>query len=186
MNLRKLGLKPKIVFGFGSLLAIIALMGVVGYTSAVDSEQLAQEARQDARMMAHGRDMREAFLLERVGTRDVLMGRDNESTHLLERGEADFRNATDDLAPLLTTGELRDLYAKVDLASSAYARRNEQVVALYRSGDARGALALFKAPEGLAAVTAMTGALNDLIHRLNSTGTTFWSSRLRPMRGRSG
>jgi len=166
MNLRKLGLKPKIVFGFGSLLAIIALMGVVGYTSAVDSEQLAQEARQDARMMAHGRDMREAFLLERVGTRDVLMGRDNESTHLLERGEADFRNATDDLAPLLTTGELRDLYAKVDLASSAYGRRNQQVVALYRSGDARGALALFKAPEGLAAVTAMTGALNDLIQQI--------------------
>ena len=86
------GTKTKIVIGFGSLLAIIAGMGVVGYRSAVVNEQLSQEARTDARMMSNDHKMLEAFLLERVGTRDVLMGRDNESTHLFERGEAEFRN----------------------------------------------------------------------------------------------
>jgi methyl-accepting chemotaxis protein len=141
-------------------------MGLVGYTSAANSERLAQEARLEARMMAHGRDMLEAFLLERIGTRDVLMGRDNESTHLLERGEAELRKATDNLVPLLATDELRDLYAKVDLASTAYTRRNQEVVALYRSGDQKEALALFKAPAALEAVTAMTGALNDLIQQI--------------------
>ena len=57
MKLRKLGLKLKIAIGFGSLLAIIAVMGLVGYRSAVVNEQLAQEARLDARMMSHGHEM---------------------------------------------------------------------------------------------------------------------------------
>ena len=113
MNLRKLGLKSKIGIGFGSLLAIIAGMGFVGYRSAVVNEQLSQEARSDARMMSHDHEMLEAFLLQRVGTRDVLMGRDNESTHLFERSETEFRDATEALQPLLTTDATRDLYARV-------------------------------------------------------------------------
>jgi hypothetical protein len=42
MNLRKLGLKSKIVIGFGSLLAIIAGMSLIGYRSAVISEKTSQ------------------------------------------------------------------------------------------------------------------------------------------------
>jgi len=162
MNLKRLGLLPKIAIGFGSLLAIIATMGVVGYRSAVRSEQLAQEARLDARMMTCSHEVLEAFLLQRVGTRDVLMGRDNESTHLLERGKTDFRDASDKLQPLLMTDSTRELYAQMESAAGDYARRNDQVVALYRSGDERGAMALFKAPEALQASTSLTDALSAM------------------------
>jgi methyl-accepting chemotaxis protein len=162
MNLRSLGLKTKIVVGFGSLLAIIAVMGVVGYRSAVVNEQLSQEARIDSNMMSHDHEMLEAFLLQRVGTRDVLMGRDNESTHLFEQSETEFRNAADKLQPRLTTDATRDFYARVEVADSNYTRRNDQVVALYRAGDTKGAMELFKAPEALLATTALTNALNDM------------------------
>ena len=83
--------------------------------------------------------IQEAFLLERIGTRDVLMGRDSESTHLFEQGEADFQDAMNTLKPLLPTAEDRDLYSQVELAANNYNRRNEEVVARYRAGDARGA-----------------------------------------------
>ncbi len=43
MSLTKLGLKPRIAGGFSSLLAVIALMGIVGYRAAAVNEQLAQE-----------------------------------------------------------------------------------------------------------------------------------------------
>jgi methyl-accepting chemotaxis protein len=162
MNLRKLGLKTKIAVGFGSLLAIIAVTGLVGYRSPVVNEQHLQKARVDAMMMSHDHEMLEAFLLQRVGTRDVLMGRDNESTHLFERSETEFRDATDKLQPLLTTDATRDLYARVEVANSNYTRRNDQVVALYRAGDTKGAMELFKAPEELLATTALTNALNDM------------------------
>jgi methyl-accepting chemotaxis protein len=162
MSLTKLGLKPKIAVGFGSLLAIIGLMGVVGYRAAVVNERLAQEARIDARMMSHGHELLEAFLLERIGTRDVLMGRDQETTHLFEHGEADFRDAVDKLKPLLATDAARELYAAVETAAANYMLRNQQVVAMYRSGDATGAMELFKAPEALAIVTAMNDSLNTM------------------------
>ncbi len=57
--------------------------------------------------------MLEANLLERIGTRDVLMGRDQESTHLFEHGEADFRDATDKLKPLLSTDATQGLYTTI-------------------------------------------------------------------------
>ena len=97
----------------------------------------------------------EAFLLERIGSRDVLMGRDNESTHLFEHGESDFRQAMDGLKPLLSTPEDRDLYARVELAVANYNRRNQQVIARYRAGDTHGAMEMFKAPEGLVVSDAM-------------------------------
>jgi methyl-accepting chemotaxis protein len=187
MNLRKLGLKTKIVIGFGSLLAIIAGMGFVGYRSAVINEQLSQEARTDARMMSHGHEMLEAFLLQRVGTRDVLMGRDNESTHLFERSETEFSDATNALQPLLTTDATRDLYARVEAADSNYTRRNDQVVALYRSGNTKGAMDLFKAPEALLATTSLTNALNDMTAQVEAdrhdvlvlqATTNAWTKRL--------
>jgi methyl-accepting chemotaxis protein len=155
-------MKAKIAAGFGSLLAMIAGMGVIGYRCASIDEHLGQEARIDARMMSHGHGMLEAFLLERVGTRDVLMGRDNESTHLFERGEAEFQDETDKLKPLLSTDATRGLYERVEVAHANYTRHNQQVVALYRGGDTRRAMEQFKAPEALAATTAMTGALNEM------------------------
>ena len=80
MNLRRLGLKPTIAIGFGSLLTIIAGMGLVGIGSAMDSMKLSNEMRMDAAKKDRAHLIQEAFLLERLGTRDVLMGRDNEVT----------------------------------------------------------------------------------------------------------
>ncbi len=168
MSLTNLGLKPKIAVGFGSLLAIIAMMGVVGYRSAAVNEQLAQEVLTCSAMKDQARSIKQDFLVQRIGTRDVLMGRDNESTHLFERGEADFRQATEDLKPLLSNPVSLDLYARVDLAASNYTLRNRQVVALYRAGDAKGAMEMFKAPEALAVTDAMTNALNDMTAEFDS------------------
>jgi methyl-accepting chemotaxis protein len=187
MSLMKLGLKPKIAVGFGSLLAIIAVMGVVGYRSAAVNEQLAQEVLTYSAMKDHARSIKQAFLVQRIGTRDVLMGRDNESTHLYERGETDFSQATEDLKPLLCTQASLDLYARVDLAASNYLGRNRQVVALYRAGDAKGALEMFKAPDALAATNALTDAMNDMtsefdsqrrIALLRQVSSNAWTKRL--------
>jgi methyl-accepting chemotaxis protein len=163
MSLWKMGLRSKIAVGFGSLLAIIGVMGVVGYQSAVVNEQLAHEMQMDSAMKAHGHEMLAAFLLERVGTRDVLMGRDDENAHLFEQGEAEFVHAVDQLKPLLTTDATRGFHVQVELAAANYTRRNRQVIALYRAGNIADAIAVFKAPEALAATTAMTTALNDLM-----------------------
>ena len=173
----------KIAAGFGSLLAIIALMGVIGYQSSVESAALSHEMWLTSAMKDHAYAIQEAFLLERIGTRDVLMGRDNESTHLFEHGEADFQNAMKTLKPLLPSIEDRDLYAQVELAALNYNRRNQEVVARHRAGDARGAMEMFKDHEALVAgrrknaVDDMTNAFQrqmqaDLERHVASDATT--------------
>ena len=140
MNLRKLGLKTKIAVGFGSLLAIIAAMGVIGYRSAVVGQKTSQESEIDSAKKDVTSALQQAMLKKRIGERDVMMGRDNESTHLFEHSEADFNQALEELKPLLSKEEDQRLYAQVVLAGSGYARRNEQVVAMYRAGDTKGAM----------------------------------------------
>jgi methyl-accepting chemotaxis protein len=162
MNLRKLGLKPKIAIGFGSLLTIIAGMGLVSYGSALDSMKLSQEMQIDAAKKDRAHFLQQAFLIERVGTRDVLMGRDNDSTHLFEHGEADFREAMEELSPLISTDSDRELYARVEAAAANYTRRNQDVVARYRAGEPEDAFAQFKDPEGLAVSGALTDAVNGM------------------------
>src|SRR6266702_620589 len=168
MNLRKFGIKPRIAFGFGSLLAIIAVMGLVGYRSTLENEKLAQEMQIDSAMKTHGNEMQQAFLLERIGTRDVLMGRDNETTHLLEHGEADFHTAIEKLRPLISTGQDSEVFRRVESTAANYTLRNEQVVAIYRSGNAIGAMDFFKAPGGLSATNAFTAAMNTMAAQVES------------------
>jgi methyl-accepting chemotaxis protein len=162
MRINSLGFKVKIAVGFGSLLAIIALMGLIGYRAAVESVVLSHEMSLNDAMKDRAYAIQEAFLLERIGTRDVLMGRDSESTHLFEHGEADFRDAMNTLKPLLPTEEDRGLYAQVELAALNYNRRNQEVIARYRAGDTLGAMELFKDHEALVVADALKGAVNDM------------------------
>jgi methyl-accepting chemotaxis protein len=162
MSLTRLGLKVKIAIGFGSLLAIIAVMGGIGYQSAVESASLSGEMAREAAMKEQAHAIQEAFLMERIGTRDVLMGRDNESTHLFERGESDFRDAMAGLRPLITTEEERNLYTRIEISAVNYMHRNDAVVGLYRSGEQNQAMKLFEDHEALVLVDALKDAVSDM------------------------
>ena len=162
LSLSRLGLKPKISAGFGSLLAIIAVMGLIGYRSAVDSARISDEIRLDAAMKDAAHAIQEAFLGERLGTRDVLMGRDHESTHLFEHGSADFEDGMARLRPLLSTAEDQQLYARVAAAAADYTRHNDQVVALYRAGDKDRAVRLFEDHDALVVASRLREAVDDM------------------------
>ena len=162
LSLSRLGLKPKISAGFGSLLAIIAVMGLIGYRSAVDSARISDEIRLDAAMKDAAHAIQEAFLGERLGTRDVLMGRDHESTHLFEHGSADFEDGMARLRPLLSTAEDQQLYARVETAAADYTRHNDQVVALYRAGDKDRAVRLFEDHDALVVASRLREAVDDM------------------------
>ena len=139
MKLREAGLLPKIVVGFGSLLAIIAGMGFVGYRSAVVGQKASQEVGTNSAKKDITASMQQDLLTQRVGARDVLMGRENENLHLYEHGEEDFRKAMDELQPLLTSDAAREQFARTETARISYVQRNDQVVAMYRAGNAAGA-----------------------------------------------
>ncbi len=162
MNLKRLGLKPKFALSFGSLLAIIAAMGVVGYRTASANQRTAADVQVYSSLKVMTRSLQMAILLQRLGTRDVLMGRDKESTHLLEHGEAEFHEALDQLRGALPTARSRELFGGVELATASYMRRNDGIVASYRAGREAEALEAFKSTESLALTDAVTESVNAL------------------------
>jgi methyl-accepting chemotaxis protein len=162
MNLRKIGLKPKIAFGFGSLLAIIAAFGVAGFRTAALNQRLAQEVQLYSSMKDINSSMQRDLLSQRVGARDILMGYGDDDLRLYERGEEGFRRGMEDLRLLLPTDEARELFARTETARANYVRRNDQVMARYRGGDPTGANKMFREHEGKLVSDALAAATTDM------------------------
>ncbi len=162
MNLSKFGLKTKIAIGFGSLLAIIAGMGVVGYRSALIGQRASQESELDSAKKDVTSSLQQAILILRIGTRDVLMGRDADPTKLLDHGSEDFQREMDALKPLLASDTDRGLYEQLAVASSNYIANNNRVVALYRAGNPNGALDLYKQHEALVLYLALADSMDKM------------------------
>jgi len=163
MNLKRLGLKLKIAIGFGSLLAIVGVMGFLGFRSAAANQELAHELQLYSSLKDHVRTVEQAILIQRIGARDVMMGRDKENTRLYEQGEAGFLKAIADLKPILPTDVSRDLCAQVETAGSIYMHRNDLLVALYRSGAEAEAAEKFKGRDGLLLSNNLTASMNNLM-----------------------
>jgi methyl-accepting chemotaxis protein len=163
MNLRRLRLKTKTAVGLGSLLAIIAAMGLVGYRAAATNEELAEQVQLYSSLKDITRSLQQAILTQRLGARDVLMGRDKETTHLFERGDGEFRQAMNELAPLLPTETARALYARVDRAHTDYSVLNERVIAGYRAGDEATANETFRGHDALSVSNVLAEAMNGLM-----------------------
>jgi methyl-accepting chemotaxis protein len=162
MRMMKLGFKARISLGLGSMLAIIAVLGALGYRSAVVNEQLAMEMQNITAMKTDAHLMLEANLMQRIGTRDVLMNRSVEISHSFIQGGMDFDYAMSSLKPLISTPEARDLYDRTATAYFDYSSRNRQIVELFHSGDHATALAMFEDRTAIDLSNALTHALNHM------------------------
>ena len=190
MNLRKLGLKPKIVIGFGSVLAITAAMGLMGYRSAVIGQKTSQEVKIDSAKKDIINSMQQDLLRQRVGVRDVLAGAGQEEQAQYDRGERDFGTAMNELQPQLTTDEGMELFARIEVAKDNYFRRNDQVVAMCRAGDANGANKMFREPEAKVVSLALASVMSDMTAALErqrqealsrERASDSWSKTLMPL-----
>ena len=148
----------------GSLLTIIALMGVAGFRFAAANERAAREVVLYSSLKDGTRTIEQGILNQRLGVRDVLMGGDPDGTHrFVENGETQYYEGMRSLEPVLPDDRTRELCARLKLAATAYMQRNAMVLAVYRSGDATAAAERFKRADGKALSTALGVAVNDLM-----------------------
>jgi methyl-accepting chemotaxis protein len=162
MRMTKLGFKDRLSVGLGSMLAIIAVLGGLGYHSAVVNERLALDMQIAGAMKGYAHSMEVGYLMERIGTRDVLMGRDPFTTLSFDQGELDYDQAVASLRPLIASPEDRAVYEKTETAYLNYSRRNRHIVEMGRAGDQAGALKMFKDSQAVALSNVFTNALGDM------------------------
>jgi methyl-accepting chemotaxis protein len=134
-----LTLKTKLALGFGALLTIIALMGMVGYGGAAATEANSKAVRFNSTKKALTLAVQLDIEKQKVGSRDVLLGG---KTEYLTAARAEFKENMDALRPLLSTAESKKLFTDISQAAESYAAIADREIALKNAGKTKEALNL--------------------------------------------
>jgi methyl-accepting chemotaxis protein len=159
MKNARLGLNAMIRIGFGSLLLIIALGGGFDYRGTLMTQALSLEVQRSAAKKDLALNIQEALAMERIGIRDILMGRDSQ---IYDTGRLQFQQKMDELEPLLESEESRAIFTKIQNANVTYLARYNRVLELFHAGQEKPALELFMGHDALVSSNAMKDATSEL------------------------
>ncbi len=161
MDLPRSGIKLKIGVGFGSLLSILAFLGVSGYRAAVANEQTSLAMQLCSSKKDLTRRVEQGISMQRIGTRDVLMGRGLHDK-AFDTGHHDVIDALDELKALGLRGQDQDRFEQVRLAYERYYRFNADVIATYLAGSTAEAVQRQRSPEASTEATNLMSAMKAL------------------------
>ena len=132
----KMSLKMKLGVGFGTLLLILAVMGVVGYR-AVQLAETADETDQLLTQKDLTSDLDAAVEMQTVGVRGFLLTSREDMLKLDENGKRDFAETMDQLGKMLATGRGKQMHAEV---ARQYGHFCDREIALRPAGKSEEAL----------------------------------------------
>jgi methyl-accepting chemotaxis protein len=158
--MKNLSLRKKLWLGCGSLLVILLLMGVIGFTSAQKTDSLVREGQLDRKKQNLTSAIALAIEKEKVGRRDVLLHNDGA---YLAAAQSDFQTQMNALEPLLTTATGHQLFDEIRESHAAYARYTDPALQLHQAGQDSKAIEVFYGPSTQRARTEMRQELNDLV-----------------------
>ncbi|MGD0546738.1 MAG: methyl-accepting chemotaxis protein [Terracidiphilus sp.] len=136
----KLSLKAQMVLSFGLILGITAILGVLGYRSAVTTEKLSNTVQFNSTKKDLTLNIQLAIEHEKVGGRDALL---NGKKEALNAGRAEFQAQTGTLKPLLSSEQSKKLFADILQAESIYGGLVDRAIELKASGKTKEALDVF-------------------------------------------
>ena len=148
--MNKLSLKMKLGVGFGALLVIMALMGIIGYTSAVTEAELSKEAERQVQKkeMALIADL--SMEKQISALRAFLVTGVEEHLKSGEVARETFRDSMDQLEKTLQTTEGKKAFAAMQQLYGEYRPIMDEAIQLERAGKTKEAANLIFAPQATA------------------------------------
>jgi methyl-accepting chemotaxis protein len=138
--LKHLSLKKKLWLCCGSLLAILLLVGGVGYKTALTTDALVHTVQFNVQKQSLSAAIELAVEKEKVGGRDALLH--NDSKYLIA-ARKDFQQQMATLQLLLSTPTSHQLFARIQGSEAQYSGFVDKAIQLHQSGDNAGALETF-------------------------------------------
>jgi len=138
--MNKLSLKMKLGVGFGALLLIVALLGVIGYRSALTTEAVSHNVQANSTKKDLTLEIQGAIETEKVGGRDALLTGDVKS---LTTARAEVQEKMDALKRVLSTEQGRKHFADIERAHASYGGLVDRAIELHRAGKTKEALDAF-------------------------------------------
>ncbi len=140
--LNKLSLKMKLGMGFGTLLLIMTIMGVISFTSINNVAALGDEVNKQMGKKQLSNDAEAAIEMQTSGGRGYLLSGSEETLKRREEGIAQFDKSMAELNKLLQTERGRAVYASLDSAARELRDIQGKAIELRRSGQAKEAVGL--------------------------------------------
>jgi methyl-accepting chemotaxis protein len=138
--MKKLSLKSKLWLCCGTLIAILMLVGGIGYYASVTTAALVKTAQFNIKKANISSAIQLAVEKEKVGGRDALLHDD--ATNLTAARE-DFAKNMAELQPLLTSTTSHALFEKIKASNASYCEFVDKAIALHKAGDSAGTMEQF-------------------------------------------
>jgi methyl-accepting chemotaxis protein len=163
-----LNLKMKMGLGFGSLVAMMVFLGLLGYRSAVTTETISRNVQFNSTKKDLSQAIRLAIEREKVGGRDALLSGRKET---LNSARLELQVNMNTLRPQLSTEQSKKLFADTLEASETYDGFVDKAIGLKDTGKTKEALDVFYGPGAQQArsnLQNVTAALVDWYDKLKS------------------
>lgn len=170
----KLSLKMKLGVGFGTLLVIIAAVGIISYTSVQKLAEFAAQVDYRAQQRFYAVSIESMINNQKAEYRNYLLtDKQDEMTRYAENGQK-LEETFDKLEATLTTQEGKEAIGHYRQLLSQYHSVIDRTVELHRAGKQKEALALINEPrsENLRADLVKTSAsFLELVMKLKEVAT---------------
>jgi len=160
--MNKLSLRMKLTLGFGALLLILAVVGGIGYYSALRMSDAADKIVTNAKVQNLSMEMVVALEMQTTGIRGFLLAGKEELLKHDQEGQSRFKDSSDQIASLLTTEHGKQVFAEAQHNYRDWRVINDRAVALRRQGKSKEAEDLIFSDSTTQVRTAVREQINEL------------------------
>ena len=140
--MNKISLKMKLSIGFGTVLAIVALIGGMGYRATYKMSNATDKIVSSAAEQNVSMDMVASLEMQTKAVRGFLLSGKEEMIKSDQQGQTAFKESADRLEPLLQTEHGKKVFANIWRQYREYNALEDRMVQLRREGKTKEAIAL--------------------------------------------
>jgi methyl-accepting chemotaxis protein len=137
--MKKLSLKMKLALGFGALLLIMSVMGVMSYTSINKLSDLTDEEQKQSHKKQLATEVDGGIELQTSSTRGYVLSGGEESLRRRQEGITEADKAMEELNKLLQTEKGKAAWAEADTTQKALRELQGQAIEMRRDGKIKEA-----------------------------------------------
>ncbi len=173
--MNKISLKMKLGLGFGVLLLIIAVMGIMTYSSLNKLSDVTDDIKKQMHKAQIAADVDAGIELQTSGTRGFMLSGSEATLKRREEGMTQVDTSMAELVKLLQTEKGKAAFARVDAGSKELRNIQSEAIELRRHGKTKEATDLLFTDHATQVRTDAEKAideLQDLIDKLQEAATT--------------
>ena len=159
--MNKLSLKMKLGVGFGTVLLILAILGLMAYRTVDKLVALSVQVEEKSHKVLLANAISQAVTKESSGVRGFLLTNQEDALQPFEQGQREYKEIGEELSTTVTEEEGKKILGEVVRAYGTYIAIAEKEIELHRAGKTKEALDMVN--QGVAASKEVDKSLDEAL-----------------------